>query len=386
MAAIKAMQRYHTKTDRQLRTLMQRARENERKMHKFHALELRLIEADTFPKLFAQLLGYTGKGFPLDSATLALADPDHEIRRMVEEHLDKPLFPDDDHSRPEQERAEHIKYLNLITERSDRQKLDELGSDPTLCAYNDEKHRWLFPDVSPNPRSIAVLPLARRGRVMGSLNLGSQDPYRFANGARTDFLSRLAAVAGICIENTLNFHRLRTAGMTDALTGIKNRRFFNERMLEEVSRAHRNQQPLTFLLVDIDRFKDINDTHGHLTGDRILHDVAQRIARALRLTDVLTRYGGEEFAAILPDTDTEVGYQVAERIRAEVSDEMFYLANGEALSATISIGAAVIDEEQPGKDLEEQVHELTKQADRALLDAKEGGRNRVVCASRRLDA
>lgn len=385
MAAIKAMQRYHTKTDRQLRTLMQRARENERKMHKFHALELRLIEADTFPKLFAQLLGYTGKGFPLDSATIALADPDHEIRRMVEEHLDKPLFPDDDHSRPEQERAEHIKYLNLITERSDRQKLDELGSDPTLCAYNDEKHRWLFPDVSPNPRSIAVLPLARRGRIMGSLNLGSQDPYRFANGARTDFLSRLAAVAGICIENTLNFHRLRTAGMTDALTGIKNRRFFNERMLEEVSRAHRNQQPLTFLLVDIDRFKHINDTHGHLAGDRILHDVAQRIARALRLTDVLTRYGGEEFAAILPDTDAEVGYQVAERIRTEVSDEMFYLAHGEALSATISIGAAVVDEEQPGKDLDEQVHELTKQADRALLDAKEGGRNRVVYASRRLD-
>jgi diguanylate cyclase (GGDEF)-like protein len=304
---------------------------------------------------------------------------------MVEEHLDKSLLPDGEHTRPEQERAEHIKYLNLITEKSDRQKLDELGSNPTLCAYHDEKHRWLFPDVAPNPRSIAVLPLARRGRVMGSLNLGSQDPYRFANGARTDFLSRLAAVAGICIENTLNFHRLRTAGMTDALTGIKNRRFFNERMLEEVSRAHRNQQPLTFLLLDIDRFKHINDTHGHLAGDRILRDVAQRIARALRVTDVLTRYGGEEFAAILPDTDAEVGCQVAERIRTEISDDTFYLANGEALSATISIGAAVVDEEQPGKDLEEQVHELTEQADRALLDAKERGRNRVVCAGRRLD-
>jgi two-component system, cell cycle response regulator len=119
----------------------------------------------------------------------------------------------------------------------------------------------------------------------------------------TNFIEWLAAVASVCLENVANNERLKHIGLTDALTGVHNRRYFDQRLREEVDRALRKGQPLSCLLVDVDHFKHVNDKHGHLIGDAVLREVAEQIKDQLRLSDAMARYGGEEFAVLLVQTD-----------------------------------------------------------------------------------
>ena len=351
--------------ERQLQAFFQRARENEGKMQLFKAFELRLIGADVLPELFELLLKDFRISFNHDSVTLLLADADHEIRRMVEEEGDQ-----------------QPSSLRLLLNRDERAKLTALGFRPILRRYQSSQDEWLFPNTNPPPASVAVLPLQRHGIIIGALNLGSCKADRFMENIGTDFLDHLAAVTGICIENTLNFHRLRRAGLTDPLTQVRNRRFLDARLIEEIARAHRDQQPLAFLFLDIDRFKQVNDDHGHPAADHVLRNVAQRIGRALRVNDVLTRYGGEEFATLLPATNAVVAMQVAERVRGSVSDSPFSLPDGGEVPVTISIGVASFEASETEETLEEQGRWLAGQADQALIRAKREGRNRVVCAQR----
>jgi diguanylate cyclase (GGDEF)-like protein len=349
--------------ERQLQAFFQRARENEGKMQLFKAFELRLIGADALPELFELLLKDFRSSFHHDSVTMVLADADHEIRRMVEE-----------------EGSEHPLSLRLLLNRDERAKLTALGFRPILRRYQPAQDEWLFPNTCPPPASVAILPLQRHGIIIGALNLGSGTPDRFRENIGTDFLDHLAAVTGICIENTLNFHRLRRAGLTDPLTQVRNRRFLDARLIEEIARAHRDRQPLAFLFLDIDRFKQVNDDYGHPAADHVLRNVAQRIARALRVNDVLTRYGGEEFATLLPATNAGVAMQVAERVRRSVCDSPFSLPDGGEVPVTISIGVASFEAVETEESLDEQGRWLAGQADQALIRAKREGRNRVVCA------
>jgi len=166
-------------------------------------------------------------------------------------------------------------------------------------------------------------------------------------------------------------HRLAELAARDPLTGIFNRRHFLDLAERELERARRAGHQTSVLLIDIDHFKRVNDTHGHEAGDEVLRGVCARLATALRDADTLARLGGEELGVLAPETDPAAAWAVAERLRQSVASGPY--AAGEArLLITVSVGAATI------KDPEEPLKSLLRRADKALYAAKAGGRNRVV--------
>jgi diguanylate cyclase (GGDEF)-like protein len=159
--------------------------------------------------------------------------------------------------------------------------------------------------------------------------------------------------------------------MIDAVTGLFNRRHFETQLQAEVQRARRQQQDLALLMVDIDDFKRINDTFGHLEGDRALRDVADLLRRGVRIFDVCARYGGEEFAIVMPGATREMATQIAERIR-QVIQERSKLTPA---PMTVSIGVGFLTPEQ-----NQMPDDLIAAADRALIHAKGAGKNTVKTA------
>ncbi|MBI3736629.1 diguanylate cyclase, partial [Candidatus Sumerlaeota bacterium] len=157
----------------------------------------------------------------------------------------------------------------------------------------------------------------------------------------------------------------------DELTGIYNRRSLFDALDAECARSRRNGHQLSVLMIDIDFFKRVNDVHGHAAGDATLREVAQRLGRALRTMDCLGRYGGEEFCAVLPETNIENSLRTAERVRMAVAESPFRIGEIDT-PITISIGAATRSSEEAGDPVG-----LLNSADRALLEAKRLGRNRV---------
>src|SRR5688572_17257489 len=159
--------------------------------------------------------------------------------------------------------------------------------------------------------------------------------------------------------------------IVDGLTGAHNKRYFLEFLERETARCARYRRPLSLLMFDIDHFKAINDTHGHLTGDYVLKEMARRLLGSIRREELLARYGGEEFAAVLPETDHAGAMTFGEQIRRLVADEPFEY-EGDRFTVTISVGVATIE----GQDLEPLT--FIKLADENLYKAKREGRNRVI--------
>jgi diguanylate cyclase (GGDEF)-like protein/PAS domain S-box-containing protein len=164
--------------------------------------------------------------------------------------------------------------------------------------------------------------------------------------------------------------RLETLASMDALTGVKNRRAFEERLQAEVARTHRSGQVLSLLLLDIDHFKQYNDSFGHPRGDEVLRSVAHLLSRAIRDTDFVARYGGEEFAVLLPDTDRDGAQAMGERLRVAIEAAVW-----EDRAITVSVGVACLSQ---GATTGEQ---LVEHADRALYRSKQNGRNSVTFAA-----
>jgi diguanylate cyclase (GGDEF)-like protein len=164
--------------------------------------------------------------------------------------------------------------------------------------------------------------------------------------------------------------KLQKLAVTDGLTSLFNARHFFTQLELEVDRASRYKHPLALLLIDIDHFKDYNDTYGHLEGDKVLVRFSQILGSCLRANDSAYRYGGEEFTVILPETGAEEARTVAQRIRAAVEAEIFALHTGRSVSKTISIG---VTEYCPP----EEMTAFINRADAAMYLSKQNGRNRV---------
>lgn len=161
--------------------------------------------------------------------------------------------------------------------------------------------------------------------------------------------------------------------VTDGLTGLHNRRYLDSHLATLFERAGARGRPLSLMITDIDRFKPINDTHGHAAGDEVLRDFARRLRKNVRGIDLACRFGGEEFVVVMPDTEPHIAAKVAERIRHEIESQPFAIGGGtQTVQVTVSIGVASMI---AGKD---SVDTLVKRADAALYEAKNGGRNRVV--------
>lgn len=357
----------HQQLCHRLNMFINQARINEQKMQRFQNMELQLIGSRSLRELCENILNSYKQEFALDLVTLGLLDENYELRRFVEE--------------------DNINNRNLIFYDDDRQLggLFPKPIGPQLGEFDVQQHAFLLSPISPPIKSLASLPLIRYGNLIGSLNLGSESRERFSKEFGTEFLERLATIVAMCLENTINHERLKRVGLTDALTNINNRRYFDQRLLEEIGRGLRTQEPLACLFMDIDHFKRINDTQGHQVGDTVLRAVAGIVREQLRNSDVLCRYGGEEFAALLTCTGKSTAKEVAERIRSNVEKHRFDLsAHSKAdpsLKVSISIGIALMDLSAPVNDINQISANLVKQADQALYQAKKQGRNRVCVLS-----
>ncbi len=196
--------------------------------------------------------------------------------------------------------------------------------------------------------------------------------------AGTDFPSRdrWAIVSGqlaLGLQRVALYGQVQESATHDGLTGLLVRRTFQERLQEEVERALRQSAPVTFLMVDLDRFKQVNDTYGHLVGDVVLREVATLIRGSVREMDLVGRYGGEEFGVLLPAADRELGIQIAERIRRTIESTPIR-AYDEEIHVTVSVGVALVPLQAS------EAEELVEKADQAMYRAKEMGRNRTVLA------
>jgi two-component system cell cycle response regulator len=188
-------------------------------------------------------------------------------------------------------------------------------------------------------------------------------------------------IASFAIENAVNRARLVRSGLTDFLTGWHNRRYLHVRMKEELVRAQRQREGLVCLLIDLDRFKHINDTYGHLAGDMALREAAQRVDTQIRGSDAAARFGGDEFVILAPGLNAEQALALGERIRVAVSETPIEVAQGIKHTMTVSIGVAGVTPAREETDLKTLAESLLAEADAALYRAKQHGRNRVELAN-----
>jgi diguanylate cyclase (GGDEF)-like protein len=185
------------------------------------------------------------------------------------------------------------------------------------------------------------------------------------------FLEAVANQTALALERVKLIAFLENLSITDALTGIANRRHFEWRLSEEIERSRRYKYPLSALMLDLDHFKQVNDNYGHQIGDIVLQQVAQRLRRILRRTDFLARYGGEEFIVLAPQTPADRALILAERLRQVIAESPIPVADNLQIHITISIGVAVFPNHAQNES------ELIGAADAALYKAKQMGRNRV---------
>lgn len=183
-------------------------------------------------------------------------------------------------------------------------------------------------------------------------------------------LKRVLREQGLTRERIQMLGKLQKLAITDGLTNLYNSRYFYNQLDLEVDRSKRYKHPLSLLLLDIDHFKDYNDTYGHLEGDKVLHRIGEIIKSCLRKMDTAFRYGGEEFTIILPETNGEEAVTVAERIRTEIENEKYKPRPGVEAEKTISIGVSQYQ-------AEEKISAFIERADKAMYLSKEKGRNRI---------
>src|SRR5579859_6800683 len=225
-----------------------------------------------------------------------------------------------------------------------------------------------------HPQHVLVVPVQRSGQLMGAMEL-YLNAWRELTEDQADLLNGVASQAAIAIRHAQLFQAQEENALTDELTKLPNRRALAQRFLQEMQRARRHHNSIAFLMIDLDHFKQVNDTYGHLNGDAVLAELASILTTGARESDVCARYGGEEFALILHET-TEAGARtLAERIRAKVAAATF----PGGLKLTISIGVAATDEPA-------LFTTLIERADQALYAAKQNGRNQVRVADMKAPA
>ncbi|MDX1435749.1 MAG: diguanylate cyclase [Anaerolineales bacterium] len=219
-------------------------------------------------------------------------------------------------------------------------------------------------------RSYLKVPLLSKGRLIGSLNLEALEPDIF-NDEHMEYAQDIAGSLAIAIWQAKLTEQVHLLAITDELTGLYNRRQFFELGRREFDRAMRYNRPLSAIMLDLDHFKQINDTHGHAIGDQVLRVVARRCKKEVRDIDILGRYGGEEFAILLPETHLDFGQVVAERLRKQMSNFPI-ITDRQTLQATVSLGVAQASSQTSS------IEALLEQADAAMYHAKQSGRDRVA--------
>ena len=208
------------------------------------------------------------------------------------------------------------------------------------------------------------------------MDLGKLEVYRGRKFVESELvlLENLLSILVYPLRNALQYKKTTLMAYCDALTGIRNRSTFEESFERELHLAQRHQQDLTLLVIDIDHFKQVNDQHGHALGDEVIIEVASSIQASIRTTDMLFRYGGEEFVVLLTNSDCEASYDIADRILKSVREIEVPVAS-QLLDISVSIGLAC-------RDAQDDRHSLFDRADMAMYAAKHAGRDQIQVSRR----
>jgi diguanylate cyclase (GGDEF)-like protein len=346
---------------KRLAELTAEAANNETILKRTQARELTLLRADSLAQLLRAMVEGLRESYALDAVSVVLLDPQHEVRHLLLAGGDRP---------------EEFKQIFFVDSLIGLAPQLAVLNKPWLGPFVGADHHLLFPGIA-NLKSTALLPLPRKDRATGALCFGSRDLTRFTRHHGTDFLAHLGAVAAVCIENAVNRARLLRAGITDFLTGWHNRRYLQQRLKEELARAQRRGASIACLMIDIDKFKSINDGYGHLAGDNALKEVAQRVEAQIRSMDTAARFGGDELAILLPEAGAVEAAKLGERIREVIAAVPFTLSLQIQRNLTVSVGVASAAPGRHETDLKSVADRLLADADAALYRAKALGRNRV---------
>jgi len=243
----------------------------------------------------------------------------------------------------------------------------DVNKDPRFCKKIDEMSKFLT-------RSIICVPLKSKGKVLGVIELlNKEEEGRFEEEDLT-LLTTLADYTAIAIENARYLQKVEELTITDDLTKLYNQRYLFRLLDYEVERAKRYKTNIAMIFFDIDGFKRVNDTYGHLCGSKVLVEVARLIMSILRKTDMACRYGGDEFIIIMPQASKTQAYILAEKIRGLINNHRFLKEEGINIQLTASFGVASIPEDAADKN------ELIHLADQAMYQIKADTKNGVGLA------
>ncbi|MDP1809699.1 MAG: sensor domain-containing diguanylate cyclase [Actinomycetota bacterium] len=241
--------------------------------------------------------------------------------------------------------------------------IGKVAETRTPMSISETNRKWQL-SFAPDIISVMAVPVRVGEKLLGVMMVGKRMAHAYGY-ENLRFLEALGSQAAISIQNAWLYRQTKEWASLDALTGIYNYRYFSERLDSEWSRALRYEKPLSFIMIDVDLFKQVNDNYGHLCGDEVLREIAHMLKKHTRDTDIVARYGGEEFVIILPETHYQDAYVAGEKLRRSIYEATFTGGNNnQKIKLTISLGIANYPSTAFSKS------DLIYQADQALYQAK----------------
>ncbi len=319
---------------------------------KFFAIETSILSIHNFRDLFEKLLTEIHDRFNVPRVWIAMTE-DNDVWRLLDRMTPGGTFGE---------------RLRLIDAKAFEELVGD-GSLPILVNDGLERFASLLPEGTRfPPGSIAIVPLSYEGKAIGSLNLGDESPERYGPGMEVSLLRQLAVKVSICLANVMAHERLAMLAFRDPLTDLLNRRVMEQVLRREFDRAKRYGTELAVVFLDIDRFKEVNDRHGHDMGDEVLKWVGNRLLAMSRQSDVVARFAGDEFVVVLPNTSADRAYRFVDRLQT------FFLSThlaheGKVIAVSVSCGVSTMADAGMA-----DAASLLKKADERLYHSKNSKR------------
>ncbi len=310
-----------------------------------------------------------------------------EVLRIVLQRVSELLYPTSWSLLFLDQNTQVLHYEILINEPSvDRSQPIRLGQGiagwvaqtgkPMIWPDPTPKQKYSLPkDLAPpeGTKSILSVPLRSKGNVLGVIDIRRKGD-EVAQFSEEDLatLSAISDYAAIAIENARNFQRVEELTITDDLTTLYNVRYMHSLLDTEIRRASRYKKEFSMIFFDLDHFKQVNDTYGHIHGSQLLRETAEVLQEQIRKVDFAARYGGDEFVVLLPETSKKEATAIAKRIRAAIEDNIFLQDKGMKVQFTASFGVATFPEDAKTKD------DLIRMSDERMYKVKNSTRNSVI--------
>lgn len=335
--------------------LYKEERQKSQQMTLLHEIVAAIASDLTLEPLLERLASHTASLLNAELSALAVLHPETGEIEFFKANIPSDNF-------PVKQMPQGKGLFSAVLRTGAALRLEDASADPRFEG---------LPAGHPFIKGILAVPLLSKNKIIGGLFVANKHGSAAFTHEDEELLMILGLQSATAVENARLYTKAAEMAATDSLTGLANRRTFMEELNREVMRAKRYQQALSLLIVDIDHFKWVNDKYGHLAGDAVLQSLAQILIKHVRTVDMIGRYGGDEFAVILPETNASGAKLVGENVRRTVSHTSFLLPDRNEIGLTVSIGISSFP------DNANLIQQLIERADQALYMAKEKGRNQV---------